>query len=67
MADYERIPEEIADREVSRRRALVRLGLASGIAYAAPTILHLDRQAKAIILPSCRQSEPDPNCGPALP
>jgi hypothetical protein len=31
----------------SRRRALARLGLAVGAAYATPTLLRLDRQAHA--------------------
>ena len=56
------------DREVSRRAALAKLGLATGLAYSAPTILHLDRQAKAVILPSCRTPPgvpPDPSCPPA--
>ena len=50
----------------SRRQALARLGLAGVVAYAAPTILHLDRSAKATILPSCENppggGPPDPSC-----
>lgn len=30
-------------REMSRRRALAKLGLAATAAYAAPSVLHLDR------------------------
>jgi len=37
---------------MSRRAALGRLGLAATAAYVAPTILHLDRTAKAVT-PSC--------------
>jgi hypothetical protein len=50
----------------SRRQALARLGLAGAVAYSAPTILHLDRSAKATILPSCENppggGPPDPSC-----
>jgi hypothetical protein len=50
----------------SRRQALARLGFATAVAYAAPTILHLDRSAKAQILPSCEDppggGPPDPSC-----
>jgi hypothetical protein len=50
----------------SRRQALARLGFATAVAYAAPTILHLDRSAKAQILPSCENppggGPPDPSC-----
>ncbi len=38
--------------EISRRKALARLGLAAGIAYTAPTIVHLDRSANAKSLPT---------------
>jgi len=38
--------------ELSRRKALARLGLAAGVAYAAPTIVHLDRASAAKNLPS---------------
>ncbi len=37
---------------MTRRKALVRLGLAAGVAYAAPTIVHLDRSANAKNLPT---------------
>jgi len=41
-------PQTDADMKVvSRRRALARLGLAAGAAYAAPTITNLDRRALA--------------------
>lgn len=45
-----------------RRRALKRLGLAVGVAYAAPAILHLDREAKAKMA-STPCPPPDGNCG----
>jgi len=42
-------------RAYSRREALTKLGLAAGVAYAAPTVVHLDRSANAVILPTpCR-------------
>ena len=49
----------------NRRQALARLGFAVAVAYAAPTVLHLDRSAKAQILPSCENppgGPPDPSC-----
>lgn len=44
--------ENSTSRAMSRRKALARLGLAAGVAYAAPTIVHLDRSANAKTLPS---------------
>jgi hypothetical protein len=45
-----------------RRGALVKLGLAVGVAYATPMIFRLDRAANAAILPApCPPS--DGNCG----
>lgn len=41
-------PEDVT---VSRRRALSRLGLAAGVAYATPTLLQLDRRALAASTP----------------
>ena len=38
--------------DISRRKALARLGLMAGIAYAAPVVLHLDRSANARVLPT---------------
>lgn len=46
--------------DVRRRAALAKLGLTVAVAYAAPTILHLDRSAKAQILPSCEPPPGDP-------
>jgi hypothetical protein len=40
------------DKGMSRRRALARLGIAAGVAYAAPTLVRLDRTANAKVLPS---------------
>ncbi len=51
MADQQ-TSENNASRAMSRRNALARLGLAAGVAYAAPTIVHLDRSANAKVLPS---------------
>lgn len=44
--------DDRTSQTLSRRKALARLGLAAGIAYAAPTIVHLDRSANAKVLPS---------------
>jgi len=44
--------ENHTSRAMTRRKALTRLGLAAGVAYAAPTIVHLDRSANAKTLPS---------------
>jgi hypothetical protein len=44
--------EDRTSGTMSRRKALTRLGLAAGVAYAAPTIVHLDRSANAKTLPS---------------
>ena len=51
MADQQ-TSENNASRAMIRRKALARLGLAAGVAYAAPTIVHLDRSANAKVLPS---------------
>ena len=51
MADQQ-TTENTTSRDMSRRKALTRLGLAAGVAYAAPTIVHLDRSANAKVLPS---------------
>lgn len=47
---------------VNRRQALSRLGLGVAVAYTAPTVLHLDRSAKAV-QPSCNgKSKGNPWC-----
>ncbi len=51
MSDQAR-SEDRTSSAMSRRKALARLGLAAGVAYAAPTIVHLDRSANAKTLPS---------------
>jgi len=59
-----------ADLSATRRQALKRLGLTAAVAYTTPTILHLDRSAKAQVLPSCRNppgAPPDPSCQSADP
>lgn len=54
--------EDRTSSGMSRRKALARLGLAAGVAYAAPTIVQLDRSANAKNLPSpC--PPPAPNSG----
>jgi len=40
-------PETDTQRQISRRRALARLGLAATVAYAAPAILPLNDKAMA--------------------
>ena len=52
---------DIEGVDLARRRALKRLGLAVGVAYAAPAILHLDREAKAMMV-STPCPAPDGNC-----
>ena len=52
----------LKNSSVSRRRALTRLGLGVAVAYTAPTVLHLDRSAKAV-QPSCNgNSKGNPWC-----
>ena len=47
----------------TRRQALKRLGLGVAVAYAAPTILHLDRSGNAAVNPSCNgNSKGNPWC-----
>lgn len=44
-----------ATAAASRREALLRLGLATAVAYSAPTLVRVDRSANAQILPTpCR-------------
>ncbi|HUC61169.1 MAG TPA: tail fiber domain-containing protein [Alphaproteobacteria bacterium] len=40
-------------REASRRAALAKLGLAAGVAYLAPVVVHLDRASEAIAASHC--------------
>ncbi len=45
--------DSASDRpDLARRRALARLGLGAGIAYVAPTVVHLDRSANAAVSPT---------------
>jgi hypothetical protein len=64
--ERERAVAAAGEMTPSRRQALARLGFAGAVAYVAPTILHLDRSAKATILPSCENppggGPPDPSC-----
>ncbi|MEX2454499.1 MAG: hypothetical protein WD470_07335 [Rhodospirillaceae bacterium] len=46
-------PENDATPEISRRKALARLGLGAAAVYAAPTVLHLDRSRAQSVNPSC--------------
>lgn len=39
--------KDITDEEYNRRRALAKLGLAVGIMYITPTVLQIDRSARA--------------------
>jgi len=56
-------------REISRRRALSRLGLGAAVAYVAPTVIHLDRSANATVTPTpCpppKKGTVSPGCPPA--
>lgn len=55
---------------VSRRRALAKLGLAAGVAYVAPSVLRINRNAQAFnILTPCPPPDnnpvnPRPSCPP---
>jgi hypothetical protein len=40
------------EQAVSRRAALAKLGLGAAVAYTAPTVMHLDRNANAVVQPS---------------
>lgn len=53
---------------VSRRRALARLGLAAGVAYAAPTVLPISRNRHAFAASTpCFQVNNNPNDNPNVP
>lgn len=54
-----------AGAPTSRRRALARLGLAAAVAYSAPTLVRIDRSARAIILPT--PCDDPPNFPPDSP
>jgi hypothetical protein len=43
---------DLAAGRLSRRAALARLGLGAAVAYAAPTLVRIDRSANAQILPT---------------
>jgi hypothetical protein len=45
-------PEQPAPHRLGRRAALARLGLGVAVAYSAPTVLHLDRSANAVVVPT---------------
>lgn len=49
----------------SRRRALARLGLAAAVAYSVPTLVRIDRSARAIVLPT--PCDDPPNFPPGSP
>lgn len=52
--------ENLETPGMDRRKALARLGLAAGVIYTAPTIVHLDRSANAKVLAS--SCPPDQKC-----
>jgi hypothetical protein len=54
-----------APASASRRRALARLGLATAVAYSVPTLVRIDRSARAIVLPS--PCDDPPNFPPGSP
>ena len=45
-------PGKPAGARLDRRAALARLGLGVAVAYTAPTVLHLDRSANAVVVPT---------------
>jgi len=57
---------EAAGAPTTRRRALARLGLATAVAYSVPTLVRIDRSARAIILPTPCDDPPNfpPNSPP---
>ena len=52
-----------AQVEISRRKALARLGLVAGVAYAAPVVLRLEREAQAGMMGVTPCPPPNGNCG----
>lgn len=57
-------------KRISRRAALARLGIASGMTYATPSLLRIDRKAQAEVLPSDCPPPPlpqPPHCPPNPP
>ena len=51
-----------SNKGLSRRKALARLSVGVAVAYTAPTILHLDRNAQAV-QPSCHgKAKGNPRC-----
>ncbi len=65
-ANNERTDEKATG--VSRRRALARLGLAAGVAYAAPTVLPISRNRHAFAASTpCFQVNNNPNDNPNVP
>ena len=57
MTDQPRPTEDsgLTEGSADRRKALIRLGLAAGAAYFAPTVLSIDRSARAQG-PSCAKN-----------
>jgi len=58
------VADKLGAKTLSRRQALARLGLAAAVAYAAPTVTRLDRQALAGGLPSGFCVPGRPGCRP---
>jgi hypothetical protein len=46
-------PDASPGRDTSRRKALAKLGLAVGVAYMAPAIVHLDHAGEALAVSHC--------------
>jgi hypothetical protein len=65
MAEPDRDPID-TDGTVSRRRALARLGIASVAAYAAPSVLRINRNVNADLMLStpCPQQDNNPANNP---
>ena len=60
-----------AQVEISRRKALAKLGLAVGVTYAAPIVLRLEREAQAGLMgvtpcppPNGNPNDNPPGCTP---
>ncbi len=64
MTEQPREPNQ-TDAGVSRRRALAKLGIASMVAYAAPSVLRINRNAHAFMGGTpCPPPDTNPNNNP---
>jgi hypothetical protein len=64
MAEENLAPEK-AESGVSRRRALAKLGIVTLVAYAAPSVLKINRNAHAVMASTpCPPADGNPNNNP---